>query len=119
MPARQAYSGSDSGSVTAEFAVLMPAVILILACCLTAVQLIGHQVRLTDAVADGSRSLARGDSLEHATDLVQALVGTVQVSTERRGEFVCMTLRDPSVFGPALALGVTVEATGCALEGGL
>lgn len=120
---RCAEGHPEHGSITAEFAILMPAVIVVLACCLGAVQLVGQQVRLTDAAAAGSRSLARGDGTRAASDLVYRMIpeagGSIVVVTQRRGEFVCMTLEATSEFRPAQALGITVSATGCALEGGL
>ncbi|MDQ1576828.1 MAG: hypothetical protein QOH55_1978, partial [Microbacteriaceae bacterium] len=41
------------GSVTAEFAAVVPAVLLVLAACLGGIQVVGQQVRMTDAAADG------------------------------------------------------------------
>lgn len=109
----------DDGSVTAEFAAVIPAVMLVLGCCLGAVQVVGQQVRLTDAAADAARSLARGDGAERAAGLVRRSVGGVSFRTEWRGEFVCARLSAPSAFGPFAAFGLTVAAGSCALAGGL
>ena len=109
--------------MTAEFVVVLPAVIVVLACCLAAVAAVGFQVRLADAAAIGSRSLARGEPFEVAAQRVHALVGDVRVETERRGEFVCLKLSSAGVdserMGPARLLGFTATAQGCALAGGL
>ena len=107
------------GSVTAEFAVVLPAVVLVLGCCLGAVQVVGLQVRLTDAAADAARSLARGDGADRAAALVQASVASASLAAETRGEFVCARLRAPSGIGPFTAVGLTLEARSCALAGGL
>ena len=48
--------------VTAEFAVVLPAVVLILALSLGAMGLAVDQVRCVDAAAAGARAAARGDS---------------------------------------------------------
>jgi len=48
--------------VTAEFAVVLPAVVLTLALCLAAMALALDQVRCVDAAAAGARAAARGDS---------------------------------------------------------
>ena len=48
--------------MTAEFAVALPAIALVLAACLASVQLVGQHVRLTDAAADAARALGRGES---------------------------------------------------------
>ncbi len=109
----------DTGSVTAEFATVIPAVMLVLACCLGAVQVVGQQVRLTDAAADAARALARGDGADRAADLARQSVGGASLTTEQRGEFVCARLSVPSAFGPFAAFGLTVKAGSCALAGGL
>ncbi|TFB81279.1 hypothetical protein E3O21_04405 [Cryobacterium flavum] len=93
----------------------MPAVVLVLACCLGAVQVIGVQVRLTDAAASAARSLARGDSAVRAAGLVHQTVAGASLAPERRGEFVCarVVTRAPGIFA-----GLTLEAQSCALAGG-
>lgn len=111
-------NSADHGSVTAEFAAVVPAVLLVLAVCLGGVQIVGQQLRLTDAAADAARSLARGDSTAVAAARVHQGVGTTRMSTENSGEFVCVRLTSAAAFGPAASVGFTVAARGCALEGG-
>lgn len=53
--------GRETGMATAEFAVAVPAVILVLALCLTGVSVGIDQVRCVDAARTGARALARGD----------------------------------------------------------
>jgi len=110
---------SDTGSVTAEFATLVPAVLLVLAFCLGAILVVTQQVRMTDAAADGARSLARGDSAGQAASRVHKSTGGAAVSHSRDGDFVCVQVSAPAAFAPAAALGITVTARGCALAGGL
>ena len=105
--------------MTAEFATVLPAVVLVLGCCLGAVALLGQQVRLADSAADAARSLARGDDEARAAGLATRAGAGVTLVTERRGEFTCATLRAPAVIGPFAALGLVVEASSCALAGGL
>jgi hypothetical protein len=109
----------ENGSVTAEFAAVMPAVVLVLGCCLGAVQVVGEQVRLTDAAADAARALARGDDQARVSGLVRQLVNGASLSTVRRGEFVCAQLASQKGLGPLAAVGFTLEASSCALAGGL
>ncbi|MDJ0376245.1 TadE family type IV pilus minor pilin [Cryobacterium sp. PH31-L1] len=103
------------GSTTAEFATALPAIVLVLACCLGAVQVIGVQVRVTDAAASAARALARGDSEARAAALVQRAVGGASLAPEHRGEFVCahVVTRAPGIFA-----GLTLDAQSCALAGG-
>jgi hypothetical protein len=107
------------GSVTAEFAAVVPAVLLVLAACLGGIHVVGQQVRMTDAAADGARSLARGDGADVAAGHIRESIGPVALATERRGEVVCVRLSAPASFGLAAAFGLTVAARGCALAGGL
>lgn len=98
----------DDGSVTAEFAVALPAVAVVLAACLLGLQVAGTQLRLQDAAALAARALARGDPPGSAVGLVAGAA----LSEGRDGALVCATLTAPS------ALGLTVSATGCSLDGG-
>jgi Flp pilus assembly protein TadG len=103
---------AERGSITAEFAAVVPAVLLLLACCLAGVQIVGQQVRLQDAAADVSRSVARGGGTAAA-----AHVGA-SVAVTHRGELVCATLsaRSRSVVSGVLSL--TLTASSCALGEG-
>ncbi len=105
----------DRGSVTAEFAAALPAVLVVLACCLGAVQVVGQQVRLTDAAADVARLLARGDGAGPASGLLAAVAPGTALAEERQGEFVCARLTAPSAFAPFAAAGLTLAARSCAL----
>ncbi len=108
---------SSRGSTTAEFATALPAVVLILACCLGGVQVVGLQVRLTDAAASAARALARGDSVTRAAGLVQVAVAGASLSPERRSEFVCARVTAAAL--PGIFAGITLRARSCALAGGL
>ena len=49
----------ERGSVTAEFAIALPAVILVLACSLSGLQIAGQQLRLQDAAASAASEAQR------------------------------------------------------------
>ncbi|MDO5052170.1 MAG: TadE family type IV pilus minor pilin, partial [Pseudoclavibacter sp.] len=53
-------AGNESGTAAAEFAVTLPAVLLVLALCIGGVQASALHVRLQDAAADAARATARG-----------------------------------------------------------
>ncbi|TFC81902.1 hypothetical protein E3O45_00705 [Cryobacterium sp. TMS1-20-1] len=106
---------ANRGSITAEFATALPAVVLVLACCLGAVQVVGVQVRLTDAAATAARVLSRGDSVARAAALVAGTVSGAGLAAERRGEFVCARV---TATGSGLFAELTLEARSCALAGG-
>ena len=112
-----AEAARERGSITAEFATVVPAVVLVLACCLASVQLAGQQLRLQDAAADAARSLARGDSAAGALGHVGIPGVTLARSTS--GDILCVTLSVRSRVPLGTLLGVTLRARSCALAGGL
>jgi hypothetical protein len=57
--------------VTAELAVAIPAVVLVLVACLAGLSAAVDQVRCVDAARLGSRAAARGDSPERVRQLAQ------------------------------------------------
>ena len=115
---RSRWGDPQRGSVTAEFAALLPAVLLLLGCCLGAVQVVGQQVRLTDAAGSTARLLARGEGSGAAAGLVSGLGLNATLTVQHQGEFVCAQLRAVSAFGPFAAAGLTFGARSCALAGG-
>ncbi len=88
---------------------------LVLVCCLGAVQVVGVQVRLTDAAATAARVLSRGDSVARAAGLVAGAVAGADLAAERRGEFVCARV---TAAGSGLFAEFTLEAQSCSLAGG-
>ena len=104
----------DRGSVSAEFALAMPAVALVLLLCLSGMQVAGLQVRLQDAAAVAARSVARGDGSASA---VAALIPGATTSTYANGELQCARVSAPAAGALAL-IGLRLEASSCALGGG-
>ena len=105
----KSFVARDRGSITAEFAIALPAVIAVLALCLSGVQVAGQQLRLQDAAAAAARAAARGDG----TGVVQRLAPGTTVSQWNEGDLVCVAL------AAGAAWGVTLTARSCALGGGL
>ena len=108
----------ERGSVTAEFAAVVPAVILVLACCLAAMQLASQQLRLQDAAAGAARMVARGESYAAATRQVAQLVPGAQLSRESRGAMLCVQASVSGSIVGGLMGAITVTARSCALAGG-
>ncbi|WP_235511125.1 TadE family type IV pilus minor pilin [Agromyces sp. Root81] len=101
--------------MTAEFAVALPAIALVLAACLASVQLAAQQVRLTDASADAARALGRGESAAEAGVIADRVSGGADLSAAIEGEFVCATL---SASGGGLLAAIELRAESCAVTGG-
>ena len=102
----------DRGSVTAEFAVVLPAVVLVLGCALGAMQLASEQLRLQGADAQAVRLLGRGDP--GARTLILAVNPSATFVVHSSGDLVCADATAPASIG--ILLGVTIAASGCALD---
>lgn len=99
--------------MTAELAIALPAVVLVLALCLSGVRVAGEQLRVQDAAAAAARSLARGDDGQASA---QRLVPGASVAVSTRGDLVCaLVSARASLAGP---IGVDLRASSCALGGG-
>jgi hypothetical protein len=108
---------TDRGSVVAEFAVAMLAVLLVLATALGGVQLAGLQLQAQDASADAARSYARGESAGVVAGRLQRQVPGARVVRSARGDLVCARV-EVTPSGPIARLGVTAVGVSCALSGG-
>ncbi|WP_137843264.1 TadE family type IV pilus minor pilin [Microbacterium sp. 2FI] len=107
--------GDDRGAVVAEFAVALPAVVLVLVLGAGVLTASARQVRLQDAASDAARLAARGEDDERVHSAVTAALPGAQVAVDRRDDLVCVTARSAAPF----AVGLMLTATGCALAGGL
>jgi len=111
---RSRTAGSDRGSVAAEFAAVVPAVVVVLVVCVAGFQVAGAQLRLQDAAAIAARSVGRG-----AAASVPALgpgFGAVSASRSSVGDLVCVRLESTVHLGSSFAM--RISARSCALDGG-
>lgn len=96
--------------VTAELAVGLPAVLLVLALVLGALGLIGQQLRCSDAAQAGARAAARGESVATAVSLAQARAPDgAQVQVVRDGDRVECLVTGPDA-GPFAGLRASGRA---------
>lgn len=101
----------ERGSVTAEFALTIPAVLLVLGIVIGGITLAAQRVTLAAAAGDVARLEARGDTRIAAARIAE-LPSTVTLSRERIGELLCVTAR--SAPGRGLLAVLTVSARSCA-----
>src|SRR5690348_3913747 len=111
MRSRFPHDGAERGTVTAELAVVLPAVLLVLAGCLGALRLGVEQARIDAAAAVVARSVARGDPTGTAVARGTAM-GAASVVVRHESGLVCVRAEAPS---PVLGLPVGVTGTSCAL----
>jgi Flp pilus assembly protein TadG len=106
----------DGGSVTAEFAVVLPAVLAVVALAVGAVSASSQSVRLADAAAVAARQTARGDAASVPGTLAVLAPGAVSRSSVD-GTVVCLSLARPVSLGPLSGV-VTLRARSCAPSAG-
>lgn len=101
----------DRGSVSAEFAMTLPAVGATIVLCIGAITLSAHQLSLTAAAHQLARLEARGES-SHDSQLA-AIGSSVSVKRTINGDALCVHLQARPGQGP-LAV-IPLSARGCAL----
>jgi len=106
----------DTGSVTAEFAVVLPAVIVVVALAVGAVGASAQSVRLADAAAVAARQTARGD-VDSVPETLAALAPGAESSSSLQGAIVCLTVARAVSLGPLSGV-VTLRARSCAPTAG-
>jgi Flp pilus assembly protein TadG len=104
---RQRRTGwRDSGSVTAETAVVLPALVLVFALLVSGTRAVAAQLACQDAARIGARAAARGEPVSEVTRLARAVAPRgATVGVEQGGGLVRVrvaALVHP--FGPATAL---------------
>ncbi|WP_417511040.1 TadE family type IV pilus minor pilin [Microbacterium sp.] len=108
---------AERGSVAAELALALPAVILTLLLGAGALGAAAQLVSLQDGAADAARLLGRGESEGAARAAVAASVGGASMTSEARGEFVCVHAQIDAQIGRLIS--IPLAASSCALAGGL
>lgn len=102
---------NDGGTVTAEFAITLPAVLVILAVVLGGVYLAAERVALVTLAGEVARLEARGDT-ELAAARIAGERSTPAITRQNDGRVLCVTAASSSRSGPLG--GITVTGRGCA-----
>lgn len=88
--------GSERGSVTAEFALALPAVILVLLLVISLAMHGAARVALEDGARAAARELARGASTSEAEQAARSAAGdTVTMRSTSEAEYTVVELRQP------------------------
>lgn len=110
----RARRGGDRGAVAAEFAVTLPAVILVLLLAVGVSGVAVNAVRLQHTATEAARLLGRGDTARAAA-AIAAVGGTM--STSRADGVVCVSASADAPATIPLPLP-PIEVRACALDGG-
>lgn len=106
--------GKDRGAVTAEFAVALPAVLLLLAMLLAGAAAGITQLRIEEAARAGARALARGEGSTAVAGIARRLAGdsaTASVSAQGEWMDVTVTARVGGPFGTVIPWTLTARAS--------
>ena len=98
--------------MTAEFVIIIPAILLVLGIVIGALMLAAQRVSLVSAAGEIARLEARGDS-RIAEQRLQALGSGVSVARENREGLLCITLSGAPKQGILAVLPIT--GAGCAV----
>jgi len=104
----------DAGYVTAETAMVLPVLALLLAVALWSIAVAAAQLRCIDAARDGARAVARGESDVVATEVARAAAPEgAQVDVRRDGDrvVVVVTARVGVGSGPLAAIPAPTVST--------
>jgi hypothetical protein len=101
--------------VTAELAVGLPVVVLVLGVCLGGLGIATAQLRAHDAAADAARLLGRGEPVARAEALVARTAPGARLSVARADALVCATV---TVEQRLLLVPIAVAGSSCALDAG-
>lgn len=110
---RDGISGRNAGAVTAEFAVTLPAVILLLAFLLAAGAAGITQLRLEEAARAGARALARGETEGEVQGIVKRISGeqaSVHVDSDGNWFTVTAIARAGGAVGPLVPWDLSASA---------
>lgn len=111
---RRPGPGKDRGAVTAEFAVALPAVLLLLAMLLAGAAAGITQLRIEEAARAGARALARGEGTATVESIARRLAGdtaTAAVSTQGEWLDVTVSARVGGPFGAVIPWTLTARAS--------
>lgn len=116
---RSGRPGADRGFVTAEAAVVLPSLVLLLAVLLWSVMAAAARIQCVDGARAGARAAARGE----APGGVRAAVLTAaprgaQISTAREGDLVRVAVRVRTPGPGPLTLGLRADAVAMAEDTG-
>ncbi|MFT4135591.1 TadE family type IV pilus minor pilin [Microbacterium sp.] len=107
-------SRGERGSVTAELAIVLPAVVLVVLLVVGMLSVSAHGVRLEHGAAQAARLAGRGEGAERVRAAVAAVAGEAEVAIRDEGDLVCVRARAEA----AVPLLPDPVADACALSGG-
>lgn len=115
---KRKFASSDGGYVTAESAMALPAIALVMLALTAVVGAVALQIRCVDAAQAGARALARGEAPAEALAAVHELAprSAVTEHTTRDGRVRFSVTADLPLPGPWHRLRIPVKHTAVAVD---
>lgn len=95
--------------MTAEFVIVVPIVLVVLALVIGGITVAAHRIALTSAASEVVRLEARGDETEARKRLAQ-LDDDIEVQRATEGSLLCLTLRARPGSGALSTIAVSARA---------
>lgn len=119
MMRQQASHNNELGSITAEFALTLPAIALVLSITLGATSLQLQRLELISLAASTSRALARGETVDLVETLKNQFGSGFDVTSEVSEDLICATASTTATLGSLPGFSFDLAETECSRKSGL
>ncbi|MEO0027060.1 MAG: hypothetical protein RL716_391 [Actinomycetota bacterium] len=116
---QRASQNNDVGSITAEFALTLPAIALVLSITLGASSLQLQRLELISLAASASRALARGETVQFVETLKKQFGSGFEVSSEVSEDLICAKASKTASLGSVPGFNFDLAETECSRKSGL
>jgi len=106
----------SEGSVTAELAMVLPAIILMLGVCLQAVGALGIQLTNSALARQAARELSRGVEVSVVASSLSQANSHASLRHSTEGDLVCVSLSQSTGVGPLSWLLAEVQVRECVIN---
>ena len=106
----------SEGSVTAELAMVLPAIILILGVCLQAVGSLGIHLTNAALARQAARELSRGVDISVVSESMARANPQAQLHDSAEGDLICVSLIQSTGVGPLSLLISEVTVRECVIN---
>ena len=106
----------SEGSVTAELAMVLPAIVLVLGVCLQAVGALGIQLTNAALARQAARELSRGVDISVVSASMAHANPQATLSESAEGELVCVSLTQSTGSGPLSWILSEVSVRECVIN---
>ena len=119
MMRQQASQNNELGSITAEFALTLPAIALVLSITLGATSLQLQRLELISLAASASRALARGEKVEFVETLKSQFGSGFDITSDVSEDLICAKASKTATLGSLPGFSFVLAERECSRKSGL